>query len=77
MSGEGAVVGESIPSVTVDNTRCRKVAATLRATRTTLSEEQGPMGTELMSESRGESPSSGYAPITVGVCAMNKKVFVL
>lgn len=78
MSGEGAVVNsESFPSVTVT----REAAARARAqTRETEKKQQQPsMGMEFESRSHGEPTSSGYtayAPITVGICAMNKKVFL-
>ena len=79
MSGELEAVGSesSFPSVTV--TRELEAAATVRQTgETEKTQQQEPsMGMERDSRSHGEPTSSGYTAygsITVGVCAMNKKV---
>jgi hypothetical protein len=80
MSGEfieaGAAVDiESFPSsVTVT----REVQQQTGGRETEETQEQPSMGMERDSRSHGEATSSGYTAygsITVGVCAMNKKVF--
>ena len=80
MSGELAAVDSesSFPSVTVTR-ELEAAAATVRQTgETEKTQQQEPsMGMERDSRSHGEPTSSGYTAygsITVGVCAMNKKV---
>ena len=74
MSGEDVAVN-SLPSLnaTVFDSQAA-VTSTTKATSEKPGKEES-MGTGM--DSRGESSSPSYAPITVGICAMNKKVYLL
>ena len=75
MSGEGAVVNnsDSFPSVTVTQEAATSPSSARAQARESEKEQQQPStGMEFDSRSHGDS---GYiASITVGICAMNKKV---
>lgn len=72
-----SVNGKAFPSVAV--TREAVAAASAQTGETEKKQPTQPsVGMEFDGRSHGEPSSSGYAAygsITVGVCAMNKKVF--
>ena len=76
MSGEYQGGGQRLPSqASCDLEGMAATAAAYSIDTTSSTDETTPMDSET---SRGESPSPNavYAPITVGICAMNKKVSV-
>ena len=78
MSGEYQGGGQRLPSQSSCDLEAMAAAAAYSIDTTSSTDETTPMDSET---SRGESPSPNmpnvvYGPITVGICAMDKKVCV-